>query len=560
MLNELVNLPDIRAKGLQLAVQEFISRLGELAHPPAAEVQLNGITDTWPSYDSTVDEKWAEIVPREARAAARSPNIPDANSSLTVKPSFSLDCLNWIQWHWPPFTTAKPEYGETADTTNACTRQQFEKFPASEGQIFTSDRIWRRFRRTVDDPKPYDRTSRELQLIHEEFHRFLWTVNKSPVVLLLGEKNVTSFPNETTNCIAVRIPGPKLYTKKATLWLMLNEDDGIIERIILPSYHPEMVFRNLTQEHAAQMDWTWNLMAALGNLQLVNSTYFQWKCSSHSIGLGDNGRPVINIRRGGILTAFFDMMAWETATGRTIAPSDLPQDIKTWFDRQGVTWQENVSMASQALMHAVQKSVATNAANGFPNLAKGRATLAANGYQNLAKGRATQAASGFPSLQKGLATNAANRFPNLDKGSATQAANGFLNLQKGYAKEVANGFPNLKNGQKKGTQNSLVTQAAKGFPNLQKGRAVMAAKGFPNSQKAKIVNAALGHPGLQKAWASQAADGYSNLQKAHAARTAKALKKDMEFSPDTRRKRQRQRERDNASRAARRAAAEAAKA
>ena len=155
------------------------------------------------------------------------------------------------------------------------------EIPPFAHKIFTSDRIWRRFQRTKDDPKPYERTSPEFQAVHKEFIDFLWEENQSPVELLLGHDNVTSFPSPIVTTkkkiVAVTMPGPKLYKRKPTLWLIFNTANKSIERIVIASYHPEMVFRGLTKEYAVQMDWAWNLMAAIGNLPHLNQTYFQWK-------------------------------------------------------------------------------------------------------------------------------------------------------------------------------------------------------------------------------------------------------------------------------------------
>ena len=95
---------------------------------------------TWPSYDSQTDEKRAVIIHRKAIVAARRPNILDTNSSLTVKPNSYLDCVNWIQWHWPPFSTAQPEYVEIADVSNPRTKRKFgfsslDLFPSLPVQV-----------------------------------------------------------------------------------------------------------------------------------------------------------------------------------------------------------------------------------------------------------------------------------------------------------------------------------------------------------------------------------------------------------------------------------------
>ena len=541
LLDEFLNLPEIRAKGLQLAVQTFISRLGAMSHPPEADVEADRPLNTWPSYDPVVDDKWAEIVPREAAAAARSPNIPDANSSLTVKPSFSLHCLNWIQWHWPPFTTLRSEFGETADQTNPCTRQQFEKFPLSSGKFFTSDRIWRRFRRTVHDPKPYEKTSHEFQAVQEELHDFLWAENRSPVVLILGERNVTSFPKTRKNCIGITIPGPKMYRQSPKLWLLLNPADSSIERLVLTSYHPEMVFRNMTPTHAAQMDWSWNLMAALGNLPFVNQTYFQWKASQETVAISDNGLPVF---RGTVLSTLFSIMAWEESTGNTLAVKNMPFNVRVYMEQQAVLLKENKSVAVQLLSHMRKKGLATQGAAGFPNLAIGRATQRAAGFPSLAIGLATRRAAGFPSLAIGRATQRAAGFPSLAIGNATQRAAGFPALAKGLATQRAAGFPALAKGLATnraagfpGLAKGRATQRAAGFPGLAKGLATNRAAGFPGLAKGRAANAANGHPNARKAREAQAANGYQSLRKGDEARTAKAVERDLEFSPKTREKR-----------------------
>ena len=171
LIEELLSLPELSSKGLVPRMRSFIARVERIQHPQST-APASSFT-TWPSYDTEADAKWAEIIPRETLAASKCPNIPDPKSSLTVKPSFTLDCMNWIQWHWPPFSTAQPEYGETADVSNGCTRQQFEKFPESTGLIFISDRIWRRFKQTDTDPRAYQKTSNEFRDIHEKFHKYL---------------------------------------------------------------------------------------------------------------------------------------------------------------------------------------------------------------------------------------------------------------------------------------------------------------------------------------------------------------------------------------------------
>ena len=115
------------------------------------------------------------------------------------------------------------------------------------------------------------------------------------------------------------------------------------------------------------------------------------------------------------------------------------------------------------------------------------------------KGLATNRTAGFPALVQGVATNRAAGFPYLAKGRATQRAAGFPGLAKG-----------------------LATNRAAGFPGLAKGRAANAANGHPNARKARE---------------AQAANGYPSLRKAAEAKTAKALKRDLEFSPKTREKR-----------------------
>ena len=102
----------------------------------------------------------------------------------------------------------------------------FDRTPSSSVEHVHLDPILKRFRRTVDDPEPYERTSQGFQIVQEELHSYLWTINKSPMVLLLGEKNVTSFPSQR---IAVRIPGLK---RKPKLWLMLYTSDRGVERMI----------------------------------------------------------------------------------------------------------------------------------------------------------------------------------------------------------------------------------------------------------------------------------------------------------------------------------------
>ena len=78
-------------------------------------------------------------------------------------------------------------------------------------------------------------------------------MNKSPIVIILERKNITSFGRYTKHCIAVRIPGPNLYKQKPVLYVLLDKSEERIERTILPSYHLEMVFRGLDPAHAAQM-------------------------------------------------------------------------------------------------------------------------------------------------------------------------------------------------------------------------------------------------------------------------------------------------------------------
>lgn len=185
---------------------------------------------------------------------------------LLVKPSFSLQALVWFIWTWPPKAAVKPVFMHTADITNPYIRQQFARSPGFGTRIFTSDLFWRRFNRTKENPKPYLQTSREWQAIQQEWNDFLWEENEFPVVLLIGELNITRFPKGRKNLVSVRIPGPSIYKESPRLWLMLDESQTSIQRIVIPSYHTEMDFRNLTREHAAQMDWAWNLVAVLGHL------------------------------------------------------------------------------------------------------------------------------------------------------------------------------------------------------------------------------------------------------------------------------------------------------
>lgn len=42
-----------------------------------------------------------------------------------------------------------------------------------------SDRVWRRFRRTTDDSRPYEGTSREFQSLRVKLHDFMWTQSRS---------------------------------------------------------------------------------------------------------------------------------------------------------------------------------------------------------------------------------------------------------------------------------------------------------------------------------------------------------------------------------------------
>jgi len=46
-----------------------------------------------------------------------------------------------------------------------------------------------------------------------------------------------------------------------------------IEKILIPSYHTEIVLCNLRPKFAAQMDWPGNIVAVLGHLLHVNKDY-----------------------------------------------------------------------------------------------------------------------------------------------------------------------------------------------------------------------------------------------------------------------------------------------
>lgn len=108
---------------------------------------------------------------------------------------------------------------------NPCTVQQFEKFPDSSDIIFTSHRIWRRFYRTVDNSRLYERTSAEFKAVQEELLTFRWTENTSPVVLMLGELNVTTFPKSRNGMISIQMPGPRMYQKRPKSWLVIDSVD-----------------------------------------------------------------------------------------------------------------------------------------------------------------------------------------------------------------------------------------------------------------------------------------------------------------------------------------------
>lgn len=57
----------------------------------------------------------------EAFAAAESASYnPPRHTAHLVKPSSSLDASIALHWRYPSFTTANPEYGELADSTNPC--------------------------------------------------------------------------------------------------------------------------------------------------------------------------------------------------------------------------------------------------------------------------------------------------------------------------------------------------------------------------------------------------------------------------------------------------------
>lgn len=77
---------------------------------------------TWATHDVDMDESWTNVVGQLQGAG-----LGDSYVSELSKPSGPRKAALCCLWHYPTFSTRKPEFGMTLDKTNCCLAYQWKK-------------------------------------------------------------------------------------------------------------------------------------------------------------------------------------------------------------------------------------------------------------------------------------------------------------------------------------------------------------------------------------------------------------------------------------------------
>lgn len=523
--------------------QIFVEGLASTAGDAHIDGMVDKITRTWwPSAEPAIDEEWDNFVGNEIQLAS------SGEPSDLVKPSGTLAAPLMIMWHYPTMTTSDRAFGMSLDSSNPCVRLQCKKFRDDMSNALTLDAIPRRYNTTLHRAskakgEPYHDETEQWKELTRSYVKWYFDKSAAKVVLLLGKRNFQTFTDTFPRATPIRIPGSKMYGKPARVWLIMERQE--IVRIVIPSYHPEVVFRSgaaFAESSRPVLDTMWNWAAAITRKCNVNASYFSWKASSMQVRPTQE-RPVWENKSP--ISTMASMRRYEKDSQERIS-NDIVQDhFRGYIASEGLEldWEDKESSPIlQLLRHVGRKGAARShevqAAAGYPGLAKGRATSAALGWPHLAaaraKGHASQAALGYPHLAtvgvRGRATQEAAGYPNLIKANAILAAAGHPGLIKGRAALAAAGHPQLPAARAKG----LAAQAAAGYPNLVKGHVTQAAAGYPQlaaaAAKGRATQAAAGHPNLIKANAARAVAGNAIVAKMQATKKVTQDAKDATLS------------------------------
>ena len=377
-IEALLKITDRTSEGLAIreAVTQWLCLERVMAPEDAFGFLSRDSKQDWDTHCVHVDRLWAWYAPQFAK-------ICGCDEALLVKPSGMYVAIVSILWHYPSFNTASERYGMVFDPSNKCLNLQLVKLGAAGARALTVDMFPMRA-----SPLKGGKCFHSNWDFWEEYRdlatKFQYEMTRaSKVRIVLGRENweiVRKDLESRSDRVVTRVPlssTANYYEEKAHILVVRNKD-GVIQQIVLPSYHPEWVFhadrndRNL--EMARLMDVVWNFAAAIAGIDTTHHNYFAWKVTQSSPSTEVRG-DWVNMK-GNDLWKVRVMLGWEKANG--LIEEDVVRTVfATWLSFNSDRLDpKNGSLCRQVFMAINVKTWAVNKEKGHPGLVVGRATHA----------------------------------------------------------------------------------------------------------------------------------------------------------------------------------------
>ncbi|KAH8902447.1 hypothetical protein BR93DRAFT_237858 [Coniochaeta sp. PMI_546] len=419
-----LSLAESRVDNLEAFMDTLVTRPPSLTPNPVGSFR-NRPGDDWINDDDEITEEWDTSLCPDIEALAG----PELDIRTLSKPSGRRDATLSLVLHYPTFNTGRLRGGSTFDPSNPCLNMIKTKIGPSQA-VKVQDRIMARHEceKQVDWSRAFPNWA-EMAERFLSFNRFL--NEDSPILILMGNENcrrdnlgdLVRLGQDDEICWIRFAVAAKLFGDGASFALVRNKTTRAIKRVVFLSWHPNRFFHSGPKVYGAYHDLIFNACCELAGIDSVNEGYFTWKLKKWEPPLNMLNRLRTYEKQTHLL---------DEGLVRTLL-SNLIKDNPELFGSHVLSRSASGSYIGGVIATLGGQGLATQAAAGYPNLAKGLATNTARGFANLAKGRATMAAAGNPQLVKAFATNVARGHPGLVKGLATNAAKGYPNLKKGMA-------------------------------------------------------------------------------------------------------------------------------
>jgi hypothetical protein len=442
-----------------------------------SKIAIMGFLRNWPKRSDcpgTMHDDWKTFV-------QKSSSISKAPEDEYVYPAgnFSVPQPLSVIWDYPTYSTRQPYNILTADTTNPCTRMLLRKgmnpsrtpmvwLEVLHRRLSTKDTKCSKSPMQMIDPK-------EAQHAREFLRKGLKRA-RSRVGLLLGRHAQEEYEKHqrTHPLLKLQLAGHNP-DWPIHVWVDGNPAALNIKQVMVCCEHTQAIFHRHARGLGVgkHMDEAIRIACELAGLQInLNARYFEWMENERI----KKGRDGWNFSAKDSPISMLNKMLKYENEGAAELPKvpysqinhslrmcyrkwtgendDSEEAMRKYFDQNDLCPPHHVSIVKGLHALMILKSIAANAALGYPNLAAGRAAA-------LAAGHATQAAAGWPSLAAGRATMAAAGHPELVAGRAAHAAAGYPGLAAGRATMAAAGYPGLAAGRAKVAANAQISNAQK---------------------------------------------------------------------------------------------------